>query len=244
MKQVHVYTVLLALGALTIMSGCSLMNTVDGSGDIRSEVREVPAFKGIVIKGSADAVITMGANQQLEITTDDNILPILTTTVSNGILTIDSEKSYSSTNGVKLSITVPQMESIVIKGSGDVSVNGNSVESLIVPNFDVAIEGSGSVEGTGLSATNTDVIIKGSGTIHLSGEGHELASRISGSGKIFANTFPTSSVDATINGSGEIRVNASEKFEGDISGSGTIYYTGNPKEVITSVSGSGDFIKE
>ena len=243
MKRVHLHTALLAFGALTIMSGCSLINTVDGSGDIKSEVREVPAFKGIVIKGSADAIIKMGTTQHLEITTDDNILPILTTEVSDGILTLDSKESYSSTDGVKLEITVPQMESITIKGSGDITVNGNSVESLIVPNFDVVIEGSGSVEGTGLNATNTDVRIKGSGTIRLSGKGGALVSLISGSGEIFAGSFATASAKATIRGSGEIHINASKNFEGDISGSGTIYYSGNPEEVITSVSGSGEFIK-
>lgn len=239
----YVHAGFFALILTAVLTGCNLDNTVDGSGTVVTQERQVPAFKGLLIKGSANATIRMGTEQKLEITTDDNILEILQTTVSDGILTIDSRDPYSATQGVQLEITVSSMESIVIKGSGNIDLEGTAIEAGFVPEFKALIEGSGTIAGSEIHAEKAIATIQGSGGIRLTGRGSAINALVSGSGDIFAEDFPVSVANATIQGSGEIKVNASDTFEGDISGSGDISYAGNPAAVITSVSGSGDFIK-
>lgn len=243
MKFYPVHAGILTLALTSILTGCNLGTTVDGSGDIMTEERQVPTFRGLVIKGNANANIQIGTEQNLAITTDDNILKILRTTVSDGILTIDSEDSYSATQGVMLDITVSSMESIVIKGSGNIDLEGTAIEAGFVPEFNARIEGSGTIAGSEIHAEKAIATIQGSGGIRLTGKGAEINALVSGSGDIFAEDFPASRANATIKGSGEIKVNASDTFEGDISGSGDISYAGNPATVVTSVSGTGDFIK-
>lgn len=245
-------------------TGCGILGPdVQGSGEIVSEKRELPAFTGININNDADVAVTYGTAQSVEISTDDNILPLITMQVSNGVLKIDSKESYSTSHGVKVTITVPTLESIEIDGSGDVVVQNAQLENLPVTNFRIDIDGSGNVqipsmnaatismdiEGSGnvqipsLEATNVSVEVEGSGDISIAGNGGTLTVELEGSGNIKAEEFQTLNSIVKVEGSGDVRVNATESLDAHISGSGDVYYRGNPRAVKTGVTGSGDFIK-
>ncbi len=234
-------------GALLIsagMAGCGVVGPdVKGSGNIESEARQVAPFSGVDVEGSADVTVTYGTEQSVTITTDDNILPIITTEVSNGVLTIDSKESYSTRHGVKVAVTIPLLESVEINGSGDVVVEGTQLENRPVESFRIEIDGSGNVRVPQLNAAKARAQIDGSGDITLGGTGGTLEAEIDGSGDINAEEFRVLNAVVRVEGSGDIRVYATESLEASVSGSGDIYYRGDPKVVQKSISGSGEIIR-
>lgn len=211
-----------ALGAVSIaIAGCGeltidLQGTqVKGSGNLKTENRTVGNFRQVESRGAVDCEITVGKAASLTISADDNILPLIETNVENGILIISTKGSYSTKNGAKALITVPELHAFAVKGAGDSKIDGLRGRS-----FDVSISGSGDITGRG-QVENVRASISGSGDINLA---DVLAKK----------------AEVSIAGSGDISLHASESLTASIRGSGDISYSGNPKNVQKSVSGSGD----
>ena len=166
-----------------------------------AEQRQVDQFEKISIEGSADVTVTVGPETTLSVETDDNILPLITTRVSNGELTIGSDDPYTTKLGVKVTITTPSLSAVSIAGSGDVKASGVSGKS-----FAVAIAGSGDVTATG-TVQQVSAAIQGSGDIRL--EGLEAKQ-----GKV------------AVSGSGDVRLHVTETLTVSIAGSGDVRYKG------------------
>jgi len=67
---------------------------------------------------------------------------------------------------------------------------------------------------------------------------------LGGSGKINGEQLKASSVKVTVDGSGEANVYASEQLDADLSGSGSIRYSGNPAKIYQKDNGSGSITSE
>jgi hypothetical protein len=189
-------------------------HTVEGSGNLVTQEREVDSFVNIDAGGSFDIEITVGPQASVEVTFDDNIVDLIDTRVRGKTLFIDSDASWSSSRGCKVEITVPLLESLSLNGSGDVDIR-----ELKGKFFECEINGSGDIVATG--------------------EIEELEIDISGSGDVDARNLKAKNVYVRIQGSGDVDVYASEDFDGAVYGSGDIKYYGNPKYTNTHVAGSG-----
>lgn len=210
------FGLLICLGTL-LMTGCSFrfssFTGVQGSGVMATETRDVGDFTGVDLRGSANVTIAVGQPASVVLELDDNLLPLIQTEVRNGQLVIDNKKSYSSSRGLSVSITVPELNQLAVNGAGDISiVNLNSDQ------FEVDLNGSSDVTALG-SARKLAVTINGSGTVHL-------------------EDVVTNEATATIRGSGDIRLHVVEKLSANILGSGDIRYRGTP-QVSKSIQGSG-----
>jgi len=189
-------------------------NGLEGSGDLITEERDVREFNEIKSSGSFDIYVEVGPVQSLKITFDNNLIDIIETEVRGKTLRIGNEESYSSDHVCKVEITVPELEAVSLSGSGDVEV--------------VALKGD-----------VFECSISGSGNVEVEGEVREVEFKISGSGEIEAKDLVADDAFVTISGSGDVRVHARESLEGRISGSGSIFYSGNPQSLSTNISGSG-----
>ena len=228
----------LAVIVLTI-TGCIIVvngKSAQGSGNIITEEREVSAFNKIHLKGSGKVFLTPGEKQTLVIKTDDNIMPLIETTVSGDKLTISHGKHHLRPTVFEVYITLEKLEGVRISGSGDIIGTGR----FVTDTFYAEISGSGDVDlevETGKLASK----ISGSGAIRLAGKAEGYTVSISGSGEI--NTFDVEAKNVTvkISGSGDCRVHAVESLDTKISGSGDVYYKGRPR-INTKISGSGSLI--
>ena len=228
----------LAVIVLTI-TGCIIVingKSVQGSGNIITQEREVSEFSKVHLKGSGKVFLTPGEKQSLEIKTDDNIMPLIETDVSGNKLTISHGNHHLRPTSFEVYITLENLEGVRISGSGDIIGKGRFVTDTLV----TEISGSGDMDlevETGLLETK----ISGSGSIHLSGKAEDYSASISGSGKINAFDVDAKHVSVKISGSGDCRVYATESLEIKISGSGDVYYKGRPR-INTKISGSGSLI--
>ena len=75
---------LLAIGLL-LTTACGL-RTIQGSGDVVTESRDVSGFNSVSLSGIGRAIITQGDEESLTIEADDNLMEYITSEVRDGTL--------------------------------------------------------------------------------------------------------------------------------------------------------------
>jgi Putative auto-transporter adhesin, head GIN domain len=190
--------------------------TIEGSGVLASEPRDVSPFTGVSLLGQGRVQVEIGEPQSITVHTDDNLLEHVLTEVEDGTLEIrqSDDTSIEPRAGLTIEIRVPTLEAASVGGAGSITVGG-----LQVAAFTATVSGSGDIEASG-TATRVLAEVSGSGDLRLD----RLAAR---------------EVDADISGAGSIDVDAADSLHASVSGAGRIRYSGDPPQVETDVSGAG-----
>ena len=221
-KKILVVLIMLSLATFACSAVTFNINppqTVRGSGNVVSETRAVSGFSALSLEGSGDVDVTFGNSESAVVEADDNIVPLIETSVQNGRLVISTKNytNYRTNNPVRIHVTMKALDEIRLSGSGNITVPDLSGDSLRVS-------------------------LPGSGNITVDGTANTVDATVSGSGNVDCSGLKAKSASAKISGSGNIQVYASSSLDASISGSGTIQYSGNPASVTKSVSGSGNII--
>ncbi|MDM4766739.1 head GIN domain-containing protein [Pelomonas sp. SE-A7] len=212
---------------------------IKGSGEISTENRDVGAFDGIALVGGFKVQIRQADSHKVEIKADKNLLPYLETRVVESgkgrVLEVGPKKgvSFSSTTTPELSLTMAQLRSIRIAGSGLVKVEAMKTGAL-----EAGISGSGDVRFEDLTSEKLSLSVSGSGDVVAKGRTGMMSVSIAGSGDVKVAELVADEVKVSIAGSGDARVNAQKKLNVSIAGSGDVSYVGSP-EISSSVAGSG-----
>jgi autotransporter translocation and assembly factor TamB len=221
-------------GCLVIdLGGCS-KKKVKGSGNVVTETRQVAEFDRIHLKGSGKVFLTRGEKPSVEVKTDDNILPLIKTEVTEGKLVISHEKYDPRPTTISYFITANLLKGIAVSGSADVTGDGK----FVAENFYADISGSGDVR-LELEVSRLDSDISGSGSMRFSGNTDSLEASITGAGNIRALDMEAKNVSLKITGSGNCEVNATDTLNVKITGSGDVKYKGSP-QISKKVTGSGN----
>ena len=228
----------LALSSLVCCVSSLAAAEVIGSGNVVSETRAVSGFHGVDLESSGDVAVTQGDTEGLVIEAEDNILPLLESTVDgDGILHL-GVKPHSGgirfSKPVKYKLAVKTLDKLKIAGSGDIHA-----PSLSGGRFQIKLPGSGNITVDHLQAETVAADIEGSGNIQLAGEARSQKITIDGSGDYKAKDFKTEDTSLQIDGSGSGTVWADGSLKVQINGSGEVGYRGNAKPS-KQINGSGD----
>ena len=211
MKKVLLIIVLCSFGG-----GCHYagkMHGVTGSGVRKVEKRELSPFTSISTDGAFEIDVVCQQPQTLEIEGDDNLLPMISTQVSNGVLRINNSGSYSTRTPMKIKISVPNIEGITANGAG-------------------------TIELSRLKNDKFDIDSNGAPTIRVSGESKELKIDANGAGHVDAHKLRASRAEVGSRGVAKVEVFASDVLNVTISGPSQVIYDGDP-EVSQTVNGPG-----
>jgi hypothetical protein len=227
----------------------------NGEGPIETMTLNVPTFNGIILKNSVDVIVTPGAEQSVTATGELNIIDLIDTEVEDGIWTIRFTKCVRNMDDMTINITVPELVSVKIDGSGDITGDG----VFDTKNFDAEINGSGDID-IDVDATEISATIDGSGDLNLGITADRLFSTIAGSGDLsfsglialhdhsvrgsgstYAYDMESYECVVSTTGSGDTKVRVSDKLTVSIDGSGDVYYKGSPS-IDVRIDGSGDLI--
>lgn len=212
---------LLALSLL--LAGCGYMNKmtkgVAGSGVRKGEKRDVAPFTSVDVSGAFEVEIVAGKDRSLELEGDDNILPMVTTEVSNGKLRVSNQTSFSVKRPVHVRITTPDIEELSASGANDVTLSE-------VKNEKLRIETSGASK------------------IRAAGETKTLDVQMSGASNVDTLDLRAQKVTVDSSGAGHASVYASEELNAEASGASSITYTGDPKVVNRKDSGASSISKK
>jgi uncharacterized lipoprotein YajG len=220
-KKILVVLMVVALSLSACSALPNVLNITRGSGNVTSETREISGVTSVDSTGAADVDITFGEAESVVVEAEDNIVPLIETEVEGGRLVIGtkSNTSYSNKKPVTVHVTLKSLEVVSLSGSGSITVQNFLGDALKVD-------------------------LSGSGDINVSGTADSADLTLGGSGKINGEQFKADSVKVSVDGSGDARVYVSEQLEADVSGSGSIRYSGNPKQVSKNVIGSGSITSE
>ena len=217
-----------ALSALLFLTACNwsdcgdCMTTggegpeLEGSGTMKTENRPLEKFTAIALSDleASLLVIERTGEESLSVTADDNLLPLLTSTVKDSTLRLAVAKG-NSFHGKRptYKITVNDLRALNIQGGAVIDASKLDGDSLSV-----------SVEGA-LGA-------------NLSGRVEDLTIDIKGAGMLSAGKLKARRAKVTVQGAGQVTVNASDGLDGEVSGAGIIWYIGSPK-LNSNVNGLG-----
>lgn len=211
--------IVLLMALISLAAGCHRFHDeIAGSGKLRSEKRDVGSFNSISTEGAFDLEIVCQKPQSLEIEGDDNVLPLVSTEVSNNVLHIRNIRGYSVAEPVTLRISLPNLEGISASGAGNIEISGIKNEKF------------------GIDAN-------GAPTIKASGETRVLNIDASGAGKIDTHKLRAARVVVDSKGVSRVEVYAAEQLDVTVAGPSHVIYEGDPV-VKQTVHGPGSVEKK
>lgn len=223
---------------LILLAACDpFFNCLDGNGVLRVEDRFVTEFYGVENQTSFEVEIVSDSNYAVTVYADENLLDEINTRVRSGNLIIDteSERCLSSENKILVEVHMPVIDHVELTGSGNIDVYDFLCNRLTVRN-----SGSGHIDMTDIVSTSeVEITLTGSGDINIWGKALSGEFVLSGSGDLYAQDFRMDRCTAINSGSGDIYCFASDYLNAKVSGSGDIFYSGDPDEIIQVDDGSG-----
>ena len=218
-KGTKVKKLVVLVALLLLASGCHGLHTgVRGSGNIQKQKREVGSFTSITTAGAYDIEVVCQQSLSLEIEGDDNVLPLVTTEVSNNVLHVSSIRHYSVSKPITLRISVPDLEGISSSGAGKIEVSGLKNDKFVVD-------------------------ASGAPTLKIAGETKVLNIDASGAGSIDTHKLRAAQVVVDSKGVSTVEVYAGQQLDVTVSGPSNVRYEGNPV-VKKTINGPGSVEKK
>lgn len=218
--------------------GCPpFSQSIKGNGIIETKNFFETDFTAISFAYAWNATIQYGEQFSIQIEMDENIFPYLNLSVTDATLHITFTSGYSlSPTTCKAAITIPVLSKLETSGSLSALISSfDTPEKLL----SIRVAGSANITATDITLKTLQLAISGSGEFNLAGKAQNMEVGISGSGDIKAVNLEAEKADISIEGSGSVKVWVKNHLSGNISGTGSIRYKGNPATIERTISGVG-----
>jgi len=201
------------LGACSSSTSNGVTGTATGSGELATESRPVQGFTAVSVSAAGHLIIEQTGVESLEVTAEENLLPVIRSEVRNGQLLLGFEPgvSVTATREVLYRLTVRDLAALEASGASRVEARG-----LDTPELASVFSGASSLTASGAADAHT-IVLSGASRA----EAPDLRSRV---------------VTATLSGASYGLVRVSDSLAATASGASTLEYLGDPV-VVTSVSG-------
>ena len=169
---------------------------------------------------SGDLTLSQGDTESLTIEAEDNILPLLTSDISDGTLKLGTKPntSFSETKTIKYTLVVKNLNALTDNGSGTITVGNLNLNNPL----GIFGNGSGHIIIANVQSGDTQLKLTGSGNINLASlKSDKVSIQIDGSGSTTIPTVTTQSFTAQLSGDGALQISGTTTDQTiDISGSG------------------------
>ena len=212
-------TLLLMIALAGLATAChELAGQVRGSGNRIVQKREIGEFKTLTTEGAFDIRLVSQKAPSLEIEGDDNILAVIRTDVTNGVLHIKPLRNYSVREPIVLRISATNLEGLSVSGAGKIAIDGVNNERF-------------------------EIDSSGAPTIRVSGTTKLVDINSSGAAKI--DTHKLQALRGVVESSGvsKIDVDVKDQLDVTISGPSLVTYEGDPV-VNKTIHGPGKLEKK
>lgn len=165
------------LAVSLVVASCNV-----GSGEIVGETRDVGSFTSIEVSGAVDVVLVVepGADVEVVVNYDDNLLDQIVTRVEGDTLLVATEGNVSTFGGGRfVSVTTDHLEGISVSGASDLDGSGELV------GYQLDVEGASDVNLRELTAEIVELDVSGASDV-----------------RVYAST----SVDGEVSGASDVRI--------------------------------------
>jgi hypothetical protein len=212
MKKLALLLILVALP----VAGC-IRSEHRGNGKREVQNRKVFPFTSISVEGSFNVELVAQQEVSFQIEGDENILPLITSDVSGGVLTLRSTDRYSASEPIVVKISVPNLDALSVSGAGKFEIKG-------------------------LKNENFTIQANGAPQINVSGVTRDLNIDTNGAANIDTHNLTASRGVVESKGVSNVEVDVKDKLDVTISGPSTVTYGGDPT-VNKTVNGPGKVVK-
>lgn len=180
-----------------MLSSLSCDRAVTGSGERTTEERSIKDFSEVEIRGAAEVKIISGTDYGVSVTSYENIVSLIETSVNKDKLVISTTENINLSNSdISISVTTPTLEAVTLSGAGNVVI-----KSFRQSKIKLNLQGAGNVQ---FSESEYD-------TVYAS---------LSGAGNMSLNV--KNYLDATLKGVGQIEYVGDPVVKSKISGIGSV----------------------
>lgn len=229
------------LSAVVLLGACTASaGQGEASGASAQREFEVGGFDRVMLAGSQNVIVNVGAAPSVRAEGDAEAIERLEIEVVDGRLRIGSRRnsSWNWTGGrrraVTVYVTVPALTGASVAGSGDMRVD--RVEG---PSFDASVAGSGDLQLEAVQVQQARFSVSGSGNLRAAGAAGRTEVSVAGSGNVDLAAVDSRETEVRVMGSGDARVRATQTASATVRGSGDITVTGGARCSV-SKRGSGD----
>jgi hypothetical protein len=219
---------------------------VSGVGEIVKQEITLDPINAVSSETVVDVEIVQGDEQKVVVEGHENMIEELSLSVIDGELKIDLKNHCYNRFNMKVFLTLPDLKSIEVKSTGDVTLGGFSklsdLELSITSTGDIIGEGQIEVAGlteiksksTGrmeLELTTTDLIadLSGTGNVELVGNCTKQTIDMDGTGNYKAFEFESAECDIECGGVGSAKIFVTDELKAVINSVGDIYVKGSPR---------------
>jgi hypothetical protein len=228
---------LLAAVALLPNAACSVLGIefITGSGNPRTEKFDTTGFKAVEVHNAFQVDITRGDKFDVEVTADDNLVDFVKVTNDGSTLTVgvESGKNLRPRAGLKVAITMPELEGVTLSGACTGSVKGFKGGK----DFNVKLSGASKLKGD-VSAEKVEIEVSGASSVTLRGTAVTCDTEGSGASKVHLDDLDVTRAKVNLSGASSAAVHATEKLDYDLSGASSLDYHGHPTLGKHSTSGA------
>ncbi|HOP14545.1 head GIN domain-containing protein [Lentimicrobium sp.] len=214
------------------------------TGPMVTEERPSGYFERIELYDNVNLVLIEGNQPTLKIEAGQKLLDAIKTEITDSTLLIRNTLKCNWVRSYDREITVyataPALHEIRYEGSGDVRTAG----PVTLDSLQVSIWGGAGTFDLDLHAYQLNLALH-YGTVDLHVKGKAVLTTIFANsyGPFYCNDLISNIVYIRNSGTNNCHVHAEHILEAEITSVGNIYYTGNPYELKTNISGSGKLIK-
>jgi hypothetical protein len=202
--------VLVCMAALGLLAACDEgpvgpCDEFQGSGRLVTESRPVSGFDAVSVSAAGQLIVEQTGYESLEITAEDNVLPLIESEVRNGRLLLGPRPGTSlhTTRPVVYRLTVVGLRELDASGASSTEIRRLAGDSLVTQ-----LSGASFLSAAGAVAR------------------HEL--HISGASAARLGDLSSRSARASVSGASYVLLRVSEQLEASASGASTLEYLGDP----------------
>lgn len=207
---------LMLVASIILVAGCSRPG-IKGDGVIKTEDRSVAEFSKVVVSGGYQLKWSSG-KAGLNLSTDQNLLPLIKTVVNGKTLKISSQEDLAPTKSITVILSSASLADVQLTG-------GNSFKASQLSGSELKLESTGA----------SDITVDGSVT--------KLDAHLIGASKLNAKSLQTQTATLSLVGASHADVAVTDSLKVSVTGAGSLTYSGNPKSVEKNITGAGSIRK-
>jgi hypothetical protein len=204
-------------------------DSIAGSGAIAVETRITEPIDAVTLIGEGNVVITRGDATSLVVEADDNLLPLLETTVADATLRISTAMGtdIDPTRAPSYRVTTPDLVEIELLGAGSITTANWDTDR-----FTISMRGVGDITVEALNTGELSVDLAGVGSVTITGNASHQRLTMAGLTEYHGRELDSESAAVVCLDAGIAEVSVTDELEVDLSGVCAVSYHGEPSVAI------------
>jgi hypothetical protein len=207
---------------------------IEGSGKTAREDRKVEGFQHVKVRNAIEVVVAVTGTEFATVEADDNLLPLVQTTVEHGTLQIGVKGSLKTRHPLRVQVAAKQVEGLTAESSATVSSRDLKGDKLTL-----SASSSGQVTTHNVDAKQLKVSVSSSGIVMADGRADRQEIEASSSGRYDGSELISRTSRVTCSSAASTVLHATEEVSGAVASAGSVRYSGSPGKVAVSTSSAG-----